>query len=51
MDGHEVYFDRDSMTKPAWPRVQVGSQVRFKELDGDKGPYGIQVTLLSTANN
>ncbi|NNE21741.1 MAG: HPF/RaiA family ribosome-associated protein [Rhizobiales bacterium] len=50
-DGHEVYFDRDSMTKPSWPKVQVGSQVRFKELDGDKGPYGIQVTLLSAANN
>lgn len=45
-DGHEVYFDRDSMTKDTWPRLEVGSNLRFKQLDGDKGPYGIQVTLL-----
>ncbi len=45
-DGHEVYFDRDSLTKPTWPRLRIGSQVRFKELEGDKGPYGIQVSLI-----
>lgn len=45
-DGHEVYFDRDSMTKNVWPHLEVGSNLRFKQLDGDKGPYGIQVTLL-----
>ncbi len=44
--GHEVYFDRDSLTKPAWSQVQIGSQVRFKARDGDKGAYGTQVTLL-----
>ena len=50
-DGHEVYFDRESMTKPSWPRLKIGSQVRFKERDGDKGPYGVQVTLLSSASD
>ena len=42
----EVYFDRDSMTKDFWPRLEVGNNLRFKQLDGDKGPYGVQVTLL-----
>lgn len=45
-DGHEVYFDRDSMTMDAWSRLEVGSHLRFKQLDGDKGPYGIHVSLL-----
>ena len=45
-DGHEVYFDRDSMTKDVWSHLEVGSKLRFKQLDGDKGPYGVQVTLL-----
>ncbi len=45
-DGHEVYFDRDSLTKSSWPQIQVGNQVRFKERDGEKGPYGTQITLL-----
>jgi cold shock CspA family protein/ribosome-associated translation inhibitor RaiA len=45
-DGHEVYFDRDSMTKEFWPKLKVGSRLRFKEQEGDKGPFGIQVTLL-----
>jgi len=45
-DGHEVYFDRDSMTNDAWSRLEVGSHLRFKQLDGDKGPYGIHVSLL-----
>jgi cold shock CspA family protein len=45
-DGHEVYFDRDSMTKDVCPRLEVGNNLRFKQLDGDKGPYGVQVSLL-----
>ena len=45
-DGHDVYFDRDSMTKDVWSRLEVGNRLRFKQLDGDKGPYGVQVTLL-----
>ena len=45
-DGHEVYFDRDSLTKSVWPQIKIGSKLRFKERDGDKGPYGTQVSLL-----
>ncbi len=46
-DGHEIYFDRDSMTKDGWGKLELGSKLRFKELAGDKGPYGTQITLLS----
>ncbi len=45
-DGHELYFDKDSLTKPVWTKVQIGSKVRFKERDGDKGPFGTNVALL-----
>ena len=44
VDGHEVFFDGDSVTGQAWARLDIGSRVRFKEMDGDKGPYGSQVT-------
>ena len=46
VDGHEVYFDRDSLTKSVWPQIEIGSRLRFTERDGDKGLYGTQVTLL-----
>ncbi len=45
-DGHEVFFDRDSLTGQVWPRIKIGSSVRFTEHDGDKGPYGANITLL-----
>lgn len=45
-DGREVYFQRDSLTSANWDRVAVGSRLRFKELDGEKGPFATQVTLL-----
>ena len=45
-EGHEVFFDRDSLTGQVWPRMKVGSCVRFTEREGDKGPYGANITLL-----
>ncbi len=45
-DGHEVYFQRDSLTGEFWNRLQIGSYLRFKEMDGDKGPFGVNVTLM-----
>lgn len=46
-DGREVYFQRDSLTKQNWDQITVGAKLRFKEMDGDKGPYATQVTLQS----
>lgn len=45
-DGHEVYFQRDGLTGDFWNRLEVGSYLRFKEMDGDKGLYAISVTLM-----
>lgn len=45
-DGREIYFQRDSLTKPNWDHIAVGSRLRFKERDGDKGPFATQVTLI-----
>jgi len=44
MDGEEVYFQEDSMTRSVWGRLQEGGRVRFKRLNGDKGPFAVQVT-------
>lgn len=45
-DGREIYFQQDSLTKPNWDQIAVGSRLRFKERDGDKGPFATQVTLI-----
>ncbi len=42
--GEEVYFQEDSLTKAVWNQIAVGGRVRFKQLDGEKGPYAIHVT-------
>lgn len=44
--GEEVYFQEESLTKYSWDKLQVGQKVRFKQLDGDKGPFAIQVAPL-----
>jgi ribosome-associated translation inhibitor RaiA len=45
-DVREVYFQRNGLTGQTWDRIAVGSKLRFKELDGDKGPFATQVTLM-----
>lgn len=44
-DGREVYFHRHSVLNNAFPRLKVGSQVRFSEEAGDKGPQASTVVL------
>jgi cold shock CspA family protein len=45
-DGHEVYFQKDSVVKDAFKRLAVGSAVSFVEEPGDKGPQASTVKLL-----
>ena len=45
-DGHEVYFQRQDLTADRWDRLHLGSRLRFREMQGDKGPYAASVTLL-----
>jgi ribosomal subunit interface protein len=45
-DGREIYFHRNSVLQEAFDRLQIGSQVRFEEAEGAKGPQASSVSLL-----
>jgi cold shock CspA family protein len=45
-DGRVVYFHRNSVAHDAWDALEVGSQVRFLDEPGDKGPHATTVTVL-----
>ena len=42
-DGHEVCFHRNSVLDDAFDRLTVGSEVRFVEELGEKGPQASTV--------
>ena len=42
-DGREFYFDRDSLSAGSWEKLTLGTEVRFTERDGDKGPFATAV--------
>ncbi|EPX83689.1 HPF/RaiA family ribosome-associated protein [Salipiger mucosus] len=44
-DGREVYLQRDALTSDDWEKVETGTRLRFRERQGDKGPYATGVTL------
>lgn len=46
-DGNEVYFERDSLTKDVWASLKVDDRVRFREEEGDKGLFAVNVTLIA----
>lgn len=45
-DGREVYFHRNSVLDGAFDRLAVGSEVRFVEEIGEKGPQASTVRLV-----
>jgi len=45
-DGHDVYFQKESVLGAAFKRLSVGSTVSFVEEVGDKGPQASTVKLL-----
>ncbi|HVP99502.1 MAG TPA: HPF/RaiA family ribosome-associated protein [Roseiarcus sp.] len=45
-DGREIYFHRHSVLDDAFDRLSVGSEVRFVEADGVKGPQASTVRLV-----
>ena len=45
-DGHEVFFHRNSVLDDAFDRLMVGSQVRFVEEMGEKGPQASTVRII-----
>lgn len=46
-DGQDIYLGRDSLVAGDWDKLHVGAKVRFREQDGDKGPYAANVAVLT----
>jgi cold shock CspA family protein len=46
-EGREIYFHRNSVLDGAFAQLEVGSEVRFAEETGDKGPQASSVSLAS----
>ena len=46
-DGREVYFQKDALAAGDWSSLRVGTRLRFREMQGDKGPYATGVNPLS----
>lgn len=45
-DGGEVYFHRNSVLNDAFDRLEIGSEVRFAEEEGEKGPQASTVEVV-----
>jgi cold shock CspA family protein len=43
-DGRELYFHEHSVLDGGFPELEVGSEVRFIEEPGEKGPQATTVT-------
>ena len=46
-DGREIYFHKNSVLGRAFPRLNVGTAVRFVEELGEKGPQASTVRIVS----
>jgi cold shock CspA family protein len=47
-DGREVYFHRNSVLNEGFDRLHAGSEVRFSEEIGNKGPQATTVRIIGT---
>jgi cold shock CspA family protein/ribosome-associated translation inhibitor RaiA len=45
-DGREIYFHRHAVLDDAFDKLEVGSEVRFEEEQGNEGPQASTVTLV-----
>jgi cold shock CspA family protein/ribosome-associated translation inhibitor RaiA len=44
-DGQEVYFQKDGLVTGNWDDLELGARLRFREQDGEKGPFAVDVAL------
>jgi len=44
-DGREIYFHRNSVLRPGFDRLAVGTEVRFAEEEGAQGPQATTVAI------
>jgi cold shock CspA family protein len=47
-DGREIYFHANSVLNQAFPRLKLGTQVRFAEEPGEEGPQASTVRILKS---
>jgi ribosomal subunit interface protein len=45
-DGHEIYFHENSVLDGGFQRLEVGTEVRYEEEDGDEGPQASTVAIV-----
>jgi len=45
-DGREIYFHRNSLLNVEFDDLPQGAEVRFDEVEGDKGPKASSVQLV-----
>lgn len=45
-DGREIYFHRNSVLNGGFKQLTIGSEVRFSEEEGEKGPQASTVTSI-----
>lgn len=45
-DGREIHFHRHSMVDVSFDRLEIGREVRFSEVAGDKGPWASTVPAI-----
>jgi cold shock CspA family protein len=45
-DGREVYFQKDQFDAAQWRRLRLGDRLRFREMEGEKGPYAVDLTTI-----
>lgn len=48
-DVRRICFRRDSLTSQEWDRLATGTRLRFREMDGEQGPYAAAVTIAERA--
>ncbi|MCP4317712.1 MAG: HPF/RaiA family ribosome-associated protein [Hyphomicrobiales bacterium] len=46
-NGDEVYFHRNSVVEDGWKSIEVDVQVRFTQIEGEKGPHAHSVKPIS----
>jgi len=51
VDGREIYFHKNSVLGRAFPRLKIGTTVRFAEEAGEKGPQASTVHIVSMRRN
>jgi len=45
-DGREVYFHRNSVTNTDFDKLEIGTEVRYSETQGDNGPQASAVIMV-----